>query len=168
MVRRTSSLREKPRTDRPRRLLHWINIGQERKVHSLVDKVYSRKNLAMAWDAVRRNGGAGGVDGQSLSDFEANLEEKLEQLHEELRSDEYRAQALRRVYIPKAGKKGQKRPLGIPTVRDRVCQQALTQRRIRSSKRSLMRAASGIARGGLRMTQCARSGGNSRPGACGW
>lgn len=40
---------EKPRTDRPRRLSHWINAG-ERKVHSLVDKVYSRKNLALAWE----------------------------------------------------------------------------------------------------------------------
>jgi group II intron reverse transcriptase/maturase len=119
---------EKPTTDRPRRLAHWINVGQERKVHSLVDKVYSRKNLALAWQAVRRNGGAGGVDRVSLEQYASNLEDNLEQLHEELRTKQYEPQPLRRVYIPKAGKKDQLRPLGIPAVRDRVCQQALTQR----------------------------------------
>ena len=123
-----NSMSEKPTTDRPRRLSHWINIGQERKVHSLVDKVYSRKNLALAWQAVRRNGGAGGVDRVSLEQYAANLEDNLEKLHEELRVKQYEPQPLRRVYIPKAGKKDQLRPLGIPAVRDRVCQQALTQR----------------------------------------
>lgn len=119
---------EKPRTDRPRRLSHWINAGQERKVHSLVDKVYSKKNLALAWEAVKRNGGAGGVDRVSLADFAANLTRNLEDLHQDLRTDRYKPQPLRRVYIPKAGKKNELRPLGIPAIRDRVCQQALTQR----------------------------------------
>jgi len=120
-------LSEKPRTDRPRRLSHWINAGQERKVHSLVDKVYSRKNLELAWEAVRRNRGAAGVDRESLETFVLNLDENLEQLQQELRTKTYRPQPLRRVYIPKAGKK-ELRPLGIPAVRDRVVQQALTQR----------------------------------------
>jgi RNA-directed DNA polymerase len=93
-----------------------------------VDKVYSRKNLALAWEAVRRNRGAAGVDRQSLDDYASNLEENLERLHEELRTQTYRPQALRRVHIPKAGKKGELRPLGIPAVRDRICQQALAQR----------------------------------------
>lgn len=119
---------EKPRTPRPRRLSQWINAEQSRKVHSLVDKVYSRKNLALAWEAVLRNRGAAGVDRQSLKDFASNQEENLEKLHEELRAQEYEPQALRRVYIPKAGKTGELRPLGIPAVRDRVCQQALAQR----------------------------------------
>ena len=119
---------EKPRTQRPRRLSDWINTEQSRKVHSLVDKVYSRKNLALAWEAVRRNRGAAGVDRQSLKDFESNLEENLGELHEVLKAQEYEPKALRRVYIPKAGKKGELRPLGIPAVRDRVCQQALAQR----------------------------------------
>jgi group II intron reverse transcriptase/maturase len=123
-----SSLSEKPRTQRPRKLSDWINTEQSRKVHSLVDKVYSGKNLALAWEAVRRNRGAAGVDRQSLRDFESNLEENLEKLHEALKAQEYKPQALRRVYIPKAGKKGELRPLGIPAVRDRVCQQALAQR----------------------------------------
>jgi group II intron reverse transcriptase/maturase len=64
----------------------------------------------------------------SLEDFAASLEENLEHLHEELRLGTYCPKPLLRVYIPKAGKKGQTRPLGIPSVRDRVCQQALTQR----------------------------------------
>jgi len=121
-------LSEKPSPQRPRRLSHWINVEQSRKVHSLVDKVYSRKNLALAWEAVRRNRGAAGVDRQSLGDFASNLEENLEQLHEELRTKTYKPQALRRVHIPKAGKRGELRPLGIPAVRDRICQQALAQR----------------------------------------
>ena len=119
---------EKPRTPRPRRLSYWINAEQSRKVHSLVDKVYSRKNLALAWAAVLRNRGAAGVDRESLKDFASNLEENLDKLHEELKAQQYEPQALLRVYIPKAGKKGELRPLGIPAVRDRVCQQALAQR----------------------------------------
>ena len=119
---------EKPRPQRPRRLSHWINVEQSRKVHSLVDKVYSRKNLALAWEAVRRNRGAAGVDRQSLGDFASSLEENLELLHEELRTKTYEPQALRRVHISKAGKRGELRPLGIPAVRDRICQQALVQR----------------------------------------
>lgn len=119
---------EKPRTDRPRRLSHWINAGQERKVHSLVDKVYSKKNLALAWEAVKRNGGAGGVDRVSLAEFAADLNRNLGELHQDLRENRYQPQPLRRVYIPKAGKKNELRPLGIPAICDRVCQQALTQR----------------------------------------
>lgn len=124
----TSSLSERPRTERPRRLSGWINVGQEKKVHSLVDKVYSRKNLALAWQAVRRNRGSAGVDGESLDAFASDLEANLEQLHQELRENRYVPCPLRRVYIPKAGQPGASRPLGVPAVRDRVCQQALTQR----------------------------------------
>src|SRR4051794_22435972 len=51
---------------RPRRLADWINPTDARKVHSLVDKVYQRKNLEMAWEKVKANRGSGGVDGQSL------------------------------------------------------------------------------------------------------
>jgi len=93
-----------------------------------VDKVYSRKNLAMAWEAVRRNRGAAGLDRVSLQAFESDLEKNLGRLHEDLRTQQYEPQPLLRVYIPKPGKPGEKRPLGIPAVRDRVCQQALLQR----------------------------------------
>ena len=72
---------EKPVRDRPRRLADWLNPTGDKKVHSLVDKVYKRRNLEDAWLRVKRNGGAGGVDGQTLMDFEKGLEEQLDRLH---------------------------------------------------------------------------------------
>ena len=91
---------------------------------SLIDKVYSMGNLHSAFASVKRNGGAAGVDHQSIEEFEAHLEANLERLSASIRDGTYRPQAIRRVYIPKPGKK-EKRPLGIPTVRDRVAQAAL-------------------------------------------
>jgi RNA-directed DNA polymerase len=119
---------ERPRSDRPRRLADWLNPTGAKKVHSLVDKVYKRKNLELAWARVKQNGGAGGVDGQSLADFEEGLDEQLDRLGQELRSDIYQPLPVRRHLIPKAGQPGQFRPLGIPSVYDRVCQQALLNR----------------------------------------
>ena len=98
------------------------------KVHSLIDKVYSRTNLRLAWQKVRANRGAGGVDAVSLDDFAERAEEELERLHCELRDGNYRPKPVRRVHIPKRGKPQEKRPLGIPTIRDRVVQQALKNR----------------------------------------
>lgn len=125
---RKSSLSEKPLGDRPRRLVHWLNPTGEKKVHSLVDKVYKLKNLELAWEKVRRNRGAGGVDGQSIEEFESDLEGKLIQLHDELRTQQYQPQPVKRRLIPKSGQPGKFRPLGIPTVYDRVCQQAILNR----------------------------------------
>ena len=119
---------ERPRSDRPRRLADWLNPTGAKKVHSLVDKVYKRKNLELAWLRVRSNGGAGGVDGQSLAEFEEVLEEQLDRLSQELRTDTYQPLPVRRHLIPKAGQPGKFRPLGIPTIYDRVCQQALLNR----------------------------------------
>jgi group II intron reverse transcriptase/maturase len=119
---------ERPRSWRPRRLADWLNPTGERKVHSLVDKVYQKKNLALAWEKVKRNGGAGGVDGQSLEEFGEKLEENLDRLHEELKGDTYRPLPVREHRIPKAGQPGRQRKLGIPTIYDRVCQQALLNR----------------------------------------
>jgi group II intron reverse transcriptase/maturase len=93
-----------------------------------VDKVYKRKNLELAWIRVRRNDGAGGVDGQSLAEFEEVLDEQLDQLSQQLRTDTYQPLPVRRHLIPKAGQPGKFRPLGIPTIYDRVCQQALLNR----------------------------------------
>jgi group II intron reverse transcriptase/maturase len=121
-------MRERPRSSRPRRLADWLNPTGERKVHSLVDKVYQKKNLALAWERVKRNRGAGGVDGQSLAEFEEDLEENLSRLHEELKHDTYRTLPVREHRIPKAGQPGRTRKLGIPTIYDRVCQQALVNR----------------------------------------
>jgi group II intron reverse transcriptase/maturase len=93
-----------------------------------VDKVYKRWNLEDAWLRVKSNGGAGGVDGQTLLDFEKVLEEQLDRLHQELKNDTYQPLPVRRQLIPKAGQPGKFRPLGIPAIYDRVCQQALLNR----------------------------------------
>ncbi len=100
------------------------SVGRDNaiKVHSLIDKVYHRTNLEMAWKKVKRNRGAGGIDKVSISSFEEVAEEELENLHQELRGGSYGPVPVRRVYIPKRGKPGEKRPLGIPTVADRVAQ----------------------------------------------
>ena len=125
---RKSSLSERPRSDCSRRLSDWLNPTGEKKVHSLVDKVYKRKNLELAWERVKRNKGAGGIDGQTLEEFEEQLESHLDRLHEELKNDEYRPLPVRQKLIPKAGHPGKFRPLGIPAIYDRVCQQALQNR----------------------------------------
>ena len=123
-----SSLSEKPRIQRPRRLVGWLNLAGERKVHSLIDKVYKKKNLEIAWKKVRQNRGAGGADGQSIEAFEQVLDEQLDSLHAELKGDRYRPQPVLEHRIPKAGQPGRYRSLGIPTIYDRVCQQALLNR----------------------------------------
>src|ERR1700687_93569 len=119
---------EIPVHSRPRRLVDWINPTGARKVHSLIDKVYQRKNLEMAWEMVKANRGSGGVNGQSLDGFAAQLEQQLDRLHGELKEDVYRPQPVRQGQIARAGKRGEFRTLGIPTIYDRVCQQALLNR----------------------------------------
>jgi group II intron reverse transcriptase/maturase len=86
------------------------------------------KNLEMAWERVKRNRGAGGIDGESIEDFELDLVENLKRLHEELKTDTYRPKPVRQKLIPKPGNPDKMRPLGIPTIYDRVCQQALLNR----------------------------------------
>jgi group II intron reverse transcriptase/maturase len=82
----------------------------------------------LAWEKVRKNQGAGGVDGQSIDEFEQELKEQLDRLQEELKQDTYRPQPVREQLIPKAGQPGKFRKLGIPAIYDRVCQQALLNR----------------------------------------
>ena len=100
------------------------NSGSQTKWFRLWDKVWQRKNLRAAVTAVLGNNGAPGVDGQSVARFKEKLEQELPRLERELRAGSYRAQAARRVWIPKPGGT-EKRPLGIPAVRDRVVQTAL-------------------------------------------
>jgi RNA-directed DNA polymerase len=119
---------EIPVHSRPRRLADWINPTGAKKVHSLIDKVYKRKNLEMAWEKVKANRGSGGVDGQSLEAFAAQADQQLDRLQGELKEDAYRPQPVRQVQIPKVGKPGEFRTLGVPTIYDRVCQQALLNR----------------------------------------
>jgi RNA-directed DNA polymerase len=91
---------------------------------SLMDKVYAPANLAAAWKRVRSNRGAAGVDGQSVALFERDAAMYLDELHRELRDGTYFPSAVRRKWIPKPGT-AKKRPLGIPTIRDRIVQTAL-------------------------------------------
>lgn len=91
---------------------------------ALIDKVYDPRNLRSAFGSVWRNRGGPGSDGQRVAQFEARLGEELARLGEELREGRYEPQAVRRVYIPKPGSR-EKRPLGIPAVRDRVVQTAM-------------------------------------------
>ena len=99
--------------------------ARKKKWHSLRDKVYALRNLQAAWERVRANRGAPGVDGMTIEQFAEGAEERLQQLSQDLRAKTYRPQPVRRVFIPKGD--GGQRPLGIPTVRDRIVQQALLQ-----------------------------------------
>src|SRR6202022_4863434 len=92
---------EKPVHSRLRRLVDWINLTGAKKVHSLIDKVYKRKNLEMAWERGKANRGSGGVDGQNLEAFEAQLEEQLDRLQRELKEDTYQPQPVRQHPIQK-------------------------------------------------------------------
>ena len=91
---------------------------------SLLDKTYTPANLQRAWEKVRRNGGSAGADEQTLAHFARHAEKELQRLHEQLRAGTYRPQPVRRAWIPKSGST-EKRPLGIPAVRDRIVQGAL-------------------------------------------
>lgn len=93
------------------------------KWFSLIDKVASERTLGMAWEQVRFNAGASGVDRVSVAGFEKDSENRLLAVKEHMSQGSYRPHAVRRVMIPKSP--GKLRPLGIPTVRDRVVQTAL-------------------------------------------
>ena len=93
------------------------------KWYSLIDKVYHPRTLKAAWKKVAANRGAAGVDKVSIKRFRSNAQFYLEELARDLRNGTFRPAAVRRVHIPKDGKKT--RPLGIPTIKDRIVQTAL-------------------------------------------
>jgi len=99
---------------------------QVRKAHSLIGQVHDPGNVMRAWERVRENRGAGGVDRVSIDRFDREQGRYLTMLRQRLADGRYRPQPVRRVEIDKPGS-AVKRPLGIPTVIDRVCQQAIRQ-----------------------------------------
>jgi RNA-directed DNA polymerase len=103
------------------RMLAALENGVKGEVwFSLIDKVYSSKNLWAAWSKVARNGGAAGVDEITIKQYEQDVEANLQWLAEQIRMGVYEPKAIRRTYIPKSD--GTQRPLGIPTVGDRIVQ----------------------------------------------
>ena len=100
-----------------------VNGVKGGKWFSLIDKVYRPLTLLIAWKKVRRNKGAGGIDNISIERFQEKASVYLEELHKELKEGTYQAKAVKRVYIPKGD--GKKRPLGIPTIKDRIVQMAV-------------------------------------------
>lgn len=106
------------------RMLKALETGVKGgKWFSLMDKVYSRRNLKAAFKKVQASKGGAGIDHVTITRFEENLDEELNKLQESLKTDTYTPQRIRRKYIDKPGSR-EKRPLGIPTVRDRLVQRA--------------------------------------------
>src|SRR6266540_3559126 len=119
---RANHTRDKTR-ELQRALYRAAKASAARRFHALFDKVYREDILRRAWREVRANAGAAGVDGQTISDIEQRgVDQFLAELAADLRAGKYRPRPVRRAFIPKAD--GKERPLGIPTVRDRVAQAA--------------------------------------------
>lgn len=106
-----------------RKLWSAAKRSRNRRFHQLYDKIYRVDILWEAWSRVRANGGAPGLDGETIEAIEEHgVEQFLEEIQKDLKAEEYWPAPVRRQYIPKPD--GKKRPLGIPTVRDRVVQAA--------------------------------------------
>ena len=107
------------------RMLATLETGIEGgKWFRLVDKVWSQKNLERSLEKVVAKGGSAGIDNQSARQIEAHKSQTIAKLEQELRASQYKPQAVKRVWIPKPGS-NEKRPLGVPTLRDRIVQGAL-------------------------------------------
>jgi RNA-directed DNA polymerase len=109
------------------RMLAALETGIEGgKWFRLIDKVWSPKNLAGSLQKVVAKGGSAGIDNQSARAVYEHQEQTIQKLEQELRTGQYQPQAVKRVWIPKPGSQ-EKRPLGVPTVRDRIVQGAVLQ-----------------------------------------
>jgi len=100
-----------------------MNQASKFKWHSIYGQILFDRKLKAAWEKVVRNNGSGGVDGKTIDSYRYHLKDNLDLLLQKLRRKEYKPSPVRRHFIPK--KNGGKRPLGIPTIEDRIVQQAL-------------------------------------------
>jgi group II intron reverse transcriptase/maturase len=100
-----------------------LNKELKLKWHSIYGQILFDRKLTEAWCKVEENGGAGGIDGETIESFEKHEEEKIADLLQRLKTKTYKPTAVRRLYIPK--KNGKLRPLGIPNIEDRIVQQAI-------------------------------------------
>ena len=106
-----------------RKLYLTAKRNRNRRFHALYDRIFRPDILSQAWEEVRRNGGSAGIDGVSIEDVEREgVVQFLHQIAQDLKAGTYRPRPVLRVFIPKPD--GKQRPLGIPTVRDRIVQQA--------------------------------------------
>ena len=106
------------------KLYDMAKANPERRFYSLYDKVERMDVLKEAWESVRKNGGSPGIDGITIGKLKKDgIEPILTEIQTELRAKAYKPSPLKRVYIPKAN--GKKRPLSIPTVKDRITQTAI-------------------------------------------
>jgi len=118
-----------PSIDKTRELQRKLYLAakrsRNRRFHALYDRIFRPDVLWRAWNEVRRNGGSAGIDGVTIEDVEREgVEGFLGQIEQDLKARKYRPQPVRRVYIPKSSDPAKLRPLGIPSIRDRVVQQA--------------------------------------------
>lgn len=102
---------------------YLMNQEWKFKLHSVYGQLLFDRKLTQSFEQVKANKGAGGLDGESIESFESKLHENIMSLLEKLKTKTYKAKPVKRVYIPK--KNGKKRPLGIPTIEDRIVQQSL-------------------------------------------
>lgn len=120
-----SSTQDKTR-ELQRTLYRAAKADPKRRFHALYDKVHRRDVLERAWEEVRRNRGAAGIDRQTIADVEEyGIARLLDELERDLKDGSYRSLPARRVFIPKPGRPHEQRPLSIPAVRDRIVQAAV-------------------------------------------
>ena len=135
-----------------RTLYRAAKADPRRRFHALHDKVHRRDVLERAWRQVRANRGAAGIDRQTIEQVERyGVARLLDELEADLRAGDYRVLPARRVFIPKPGS-GERRPLSIPAVRDRIVQAAVKTSSSRSSRPTFSPARSAFGRGGRRTT----------------